>query len=91
MAELLSMKNGDLLKNKTYQLRLGAGLLILTIGGFHFSMYSLDYWTGEVKLLAGNKIDSYCTIAQQMDNRFLFNFALTNDTDISYFFIGHRL
>ena len=91
MAELLGIKTGYFVRNSTSQLRLGAGILILTIGGSHFSMYSLDYWTDEIRLIAGNMIDNYCTITQQMDNRFMFNFSLTGDTDVSYFFIGHRL
>lgn len=90
MAELLGIKYGFLAKNSTHQLKLGAGILIFTIGGSHISMYSLYYWTDEVKLIAGDVIDNYCTITHQTDNRFMFNFSLKGDTDINYFFIGHR-
>ena len=89
MAGLVGIKYGFLAKNSTHQLKLGAGILIFTIGGSHFSMYSLDYWTDQVKLIAGNIIDNYCTITQQNDNRFMFNFSLKGNTDINYFFIGH--
>ena len=91
MAGLTGVKFGTFYKNTTTTIRLGAGLLIITIGGSHFAMYTLDYWTSVITLIAGKPIDNFGTITQNSDDKFCFEVTLNNETDLRYYFIGNRL
>ena len=91
VAGLTGVKYGTLYKNTTTTIRLGAGLLIITIGGSHFAMYALDYWSSVITLIAGKPIDNYGTITQKSDDKFSFEFTVIKETDLRYYFIGYRL